>query len=74
MFNYFGTDWLAMGLTFIAIHQIGNKQRSGFIFMITGNCTWVVVGILTDSIALIIANIIFAIMNLRAFLKWSAQK
>jgi hypothetical protein len=74
MFKYFGTDWLAMGLTFIAIHMIGNKQRYGFIFMMTANCVWLVVGILTSSIALIIANIVFSAMNLRAFIKWSTGK
>ncbi|MDP2571784.1 PnuC protein [Vibrio penaeicida] len=67
----YGIDWLAMVLTFLAIWQIGNKNRIGFMLMMCGNSSWVVVGYLTDSLAMIIANIIFFSMNLRAIIKWS---
>ena len=71
IFKYYGIDWLAMSLTFVAIYMIGNKQRYGFILMICANAAWLVVGILTRSVALLIANIIFSSMNIRAFIKWS---
>ncbi len=71
MLEYMGIDWLAMVLTMIAIWQIGNKHISGFYLMMVGNTAWVVLGFLTGSIALIVANTIFIGMNIRAILKWS---
>ena len=60
-----------MILTFFAIWQIGNKNRIGFILMMGGNSAWAGVGFLTDSYAMIIANVVFFSMNLRAIVKWS---
>ena len=73
-FQYYGIDWIAMVLTFLAIWQIGNKNKIGFILMMCGNTSWVAVGYLTGSVAMIIANIIFFSMNLRAIIKWSAPE
>lgn len=70
-FQYYGIDWVAMVLTFLAIWHIGNKNKIGFILMMCGNTSWVAVGYLTGSIAMIIANVIFFSMNLRAITKWS---
>ncbi|WCP83882.1 nicotinamide mononucleotide transporter [Vibrio harveyi] len=70
-FQYHGIDWVAMVLTFLAIWQIGNKNKIGFILMMCGNTSWVAVGYLTGCVAMIIANIIFFSMNLRAIIKWS---
>ncbi|MGF1694417.1 PnuC protein [Vibrio lamellibrachiae] len=69
--QYYGVDWVAMVFTFLAIWQIGNKNKAGFILMMCGNSSWIVVGCLTGSIAMIIANIIFFAMNLRAIVQWS---
>lgn len=60
-----------MVLTFLAIWQIGNQNRIGFILMIFGNACWIAVGYLTDSMAMMIANLIFCLLNVRAILKWS---
>ena len=68
--QYYGVDWLAMVLTFVAIWQIGNKNKVGFMLMMCGNTSWVIVGVFTESVAMVIANIIFFSMNIRAFLKW----
>lgn len=70
-FQYYGIDWLAMCFTFLAIWQIGNKKKIGFILMMCGNTSWIVVGYFTGSVAMIIANVIFFSMNLRAIIKWS---
>ena len=69
--QFYGVDWIAMVLTFLAIWQIGNKNKIGFILMMFGNASWIVVGYLTGSLAMVIANLIFMSMNLRAILKWS---
>lgn len=70
-FHYYGIDWLAMVLTFLAIWQIGNKNKMGFVLMMCGNASWIAVGCLTGSIAMVLANIIFFSMNVRALVKWA---
>ncbi len=70
-FQYYGVDWIAMVLTFLAIWQIGNKNKIGFVLMIFGNSSWIVVGYLTGSLAMVVANLIFISMNIRAIIKWS---
>ena len=72
--QFYGVDWIAMIFTFVAIWQIGNKNKMGFMLMMLGNTSWIVVGYLTGSLAMIIANIIFLLMNLRAIIKWSVPK
>jgi hypothetical protein len=70
---YYGIDWLAMLLTLIAIYLIGNKSRIGFYLMIFGNLCWIALGLLSQSIAMIIANFLFVIMNIRAIILWAEE-
>ena len=69
--HYYGIDWMAMLLTLVAIYLIGNKKKSGFYLMILGNLAWIILGLLTHSLAMIIANLMFAMMNIRAIYLWS---
>ena len=72
--QFYGVDWLAMLLTFIAIWKIGNKEKSGFVLMIVGNVCWMVLGVQTSSLAMFLANLIFMLLNLRAIIKWNEEK
>lgn len=71
LFKYFGIDWLAMTFTFLGIWQVGNKNPAGFIIMMFGNTCWMGLAILTESIAMILANFGFFAMNMRALRKWT---
>ncbi|MFO6424116.1 nicotinamide mononucleotide transporter [Motilimonas sp. KMU-193] len=71
IWQYHGIDWLALVLTFLAIWQIGNKNKMGFILMMCGNTSWIAIGFLSDSMAMMLANVIFFTMNVRALVKWS---
>jgi hypothetical protein len=73
MTRYFGLDWLAMCLTFIAIYLLGNKNKSGFLVMMTGNLCWAAIGLCAHSYAMILANLGFFSMNIRGFWKWIRQ-
>jgi len=70
--EYYGIDWLAMILTFTAIYFIGNKNRIGLVLMMFGNMCWAAVGFQADSMAMILANAAFFMMNVRAVYKWSS--
>lgn len=68
--QFYGVDWLAMVLTFIAIYLLGNKAKMGFPVMMMGNTCWMAVGVMTSSMAMVIANMVFFAMNLRALMRW----
>lgn len=71
LFQYYGIDWLAMVLTFVAIWLIGDRNKAGFYIMMGGNTCWIGLGILTHSLALIVANLLFVSLNIRAIINWS---
>jgi hypothetical protein len=71
---YYGFDWAAMLLTLLAIYMLGDKRRLGFVVMIVGNLSWVVVGVLAESLAMIVANLIFGAMNVRGIVKWTREQ
>lgn len=71
LLQYYGIDWLAMVLTFLAIWLIGDRNKSGFFLMIGGNTCWVVLGVMTASVALVLANLSFMALNVRAIVHWS---
>ncbi len=74
MYEYYGIDWLAMILTFSGIYFLGNKERKGFIAMMLGNASWILIGILASSMAMIVANVVFIVMYLRGLLKWQKSQ
>ncbi len=71
---YAGVDWFAMAITLIAIYFIGNQSKLGFYLMIIGNLAWITLGYLSQSLAMIIANLLFAAMNIRAIYVWSREE
>jgi len=71
--QYYGVDWAATILTFLAIYLLGEKKRSGFVFMIAGNVAWLVLGWLTQSAAMLLANLGFLALNWRGLNKWRPE-
>lgn len=71
LFEYFAVDWLAMVLTLLAIWMIGNRDRNGFYVHIAGNFSWIVMGFMAGSLATMLANAAFILVNIRALLLWS---
>ncbi|MCW1930078.1 MAG: PnuC protein [Candidatus Kerfeldbacteria bacterium] len=68
--KYYGLDLLAMGLSFLGIYTIGNKQRYGFVIALCGNILWLTLGIITRSVGLIFANAVIAALYVRAYMRW----
>ena len=73
LLKYHGIDWIAMIMTFLALYYLGEKRRFGFIFGILASISWLTFGVLVDSIANILANVIFIVLNLRGYLNWKEQ-
>ena len=70
IFKYHGIDWIAIIMTFLTLYYLGEKRRFGFIFGIVASIAWLIFGVLVDSIANIVANVIFIALNLRGYLNW----
>jgi hypothetical protein len=71
---YYGLDWLGMVLSLLAVYQLGNKKRIGFITFILGNAVWVFLGLsLMNSLGVAVGNAIFLVMNARGYLKWTRE-
>jgi len=60
-----------MCLTFSAIYLLGNKSRKGFALMMAGNLCWTAIGVWAHSLAMVLANLGFFAMNVRAFIRWA---
>jgi nicotinamide riboside transporter PnuC len=73
IFKYHGIDWIAIIMTFLTLYYLGERRRFGFVFGIVASISWLIFGILVDSIANIVANIIFIALNLRGYLNWKEQ-
>ena len=65
--TFFYIDWVATICSLVAAYLIGNQQRNGFLLFMFGNLAWIAVGGLTHSVAIIIGNVMFFLLNLRAY-------
>ena len=73
LLKYHGIDWIAIIMTFLTLYYLGERRRFGFVFGIVASISWLIFGILVDSIANIVANVIFIALNLRGYLNWKEQ-
>lgn len=74
LIKFYGTDWLAVGMTLLSLHYLGNKSRMGFVFGMIASLSWMAFGLIAGSIASPIANVVFVYLNLRGLLKWQKDK
>jgi hypothetical protein len=70
IYQYYGIDIIAALITFTGIYLLGDKNRYGFIVTLIGNIIWLFFGVMTSSIGILIANIGFALLNVRGYIKW----
>ena len=73
LLNYHGIDWIAMIMTFCSLYYLGEKKRCGFVFGIAASISWLTFGALAGSVANVVANIIFIILNIRGYLNWKGK-
>lgn len=72
--KYYTLDWLATGLSLLAVYLLGNKNKMGFISFSMANALWVFLGFsLMNSLGIAIGNIIFLTMNIRGYISWNKK-
>jgi nicotinamide riboside transporter PnuC len=59
-----------MVFSLLALYLIGRRNRVGFLSFIAANVCWVSIGWLTMSLAIMVGNIIFLILNVRGYRNW----
>ena len=73
IFSYYGVDWLAMITTFLSLYYLGKKKRRGFIYGLAANASWLTFGVMAGSLANVLANTIFAALNVKGYRHWSRE-
>ena len=74
LFKFYGMDWAAVLFAFLSMYYLGNKNIIGF-FCGGASCVcWFAYALMTGSVAQIIANIVFLLMNIRGFYKWYIER
>jgi hypothetical protein len=73
IFKFYGLDWLAMGLSVVAMGLLGNRIKWGFVAFLGANVSWLLLGtLILHSPAIILGNTLFLIANTKGFIKWNA--
>lgn len=72
--QYYGIDWLATAAGLSGVYLLGNRNRIGFLVMMVASLSWMTVGFLINSIALILGSIVFFSLHVRGFLAWRREE
>ncbi|MGE3465754.1 MAG: nicotinamide mononucleotide transporter [Pyrinomonadaceae bacterium] len=68
--QFYGIDWLATVAGLSGVYMLGNKNRIGFLVMMVASLSWMTVGFLIGSIALILGSVVFFSLHVRGYLSW----
>ncbi|MFC1659295.1 nicotinamide mononucleotide transporter [Pseudomonadota bacterium] len=68
--NFYLIDWFAFLFTFLSIHYLGKRKKSGFIFGMLGYICWIIVNIIAEIIPGIILGFVMIWINLKSFRRW----
>jgi nicotinamide riboside transporter PnuC len=68
--QYYGIDWLATAAGLSGVYLLGNRNRIGFLVMMVASLSWMTVGFLINSIALMLGSLVFFSLHVRGFLAW----
>jgi nicotinamide riboside transporter PnuC len=68
--QYFGIDWLATVCGLTGVYLIGSKNRYGFLIMMIASLSWMTVGFMIQSLALMIGSAVFFGLHVRGWINW----
>ena len=67
-------DWIACIFELTGAWLVGSKKKLGFIVFMIGNVFWFLAGRSNDLGGLQLVGIIFFLINVRNYRKWSQEK
>jgi nicotinamide riboside transporter PnuC len=68
--DFYGVDWLATVCGLTGVYLIGSKNKYGFLIMMMASLSWMTVGFMIGSLALIIGSGFFFGLHVRGWMKW----
>ena len=68
--QFYLIDWLATICGLTGVYLIGSKNRYGFLIMMLASLSWMTVGFMIGSLALILGSAVFFGLHVRGWLKW----
>jgi nicotinamide riboside transporter PnuC len=68
--QFYLIDWLATVCGLTGVYLIGSKNRYGFLIMMVASMSWMIVGFMIGSLALIFGSSVFFGLHVRGWLKW----
>lgn len=71
--QYYGLDWMATVFGLSGAYLLGSKSRFGFILFMAASLSWISVGFLMNSLAVMLGSTIFFVLHLRGLLSWSRK-
>ena len=71
--QYFGVDWIATIAGLTGVYLIGNKNKFGFLIMMIASLSWMAVGFMIGSLALILGSAVFFSLHVRGWFKWRKE-
>jgi len=73
LLKYYGADWIGMVLILLSIYYVGKQRRCGFIYGVFGCSAWLAFGLMTESVASVLANSTYMVLNFNGYRKWKAK-
>jgi nicotinamide mononucleotide transporter PnuC len=73
LLKFKGADWVGMIFGLISTYFLAKGRRYGFLFGVVGGFGWVMFGLLTGSIAGILANLCFIGINCHGYFRWKKK-
>ena len=71
MFEYYCVDWLMFAVLTSHVWLLAYKIRSSFLLGAFGSFLGIIFGIMTSSTAVTLMNVLFCLLQLRAYYMWS---
>ena len=70
LLQFYAVDWLATVAGLTGVYLIGSKKRIGFLIMMVASLSWLTVGFLIHSLALIVGSTVFFSLHIRGWWRW----
>lgn len=71
--QFYGVDWIATVAGLTGVYLIGSKNKFGFLIMMVASLSWMAVGFMIGSLALILGSTVFFSLHVRGWLKWNQE-
>ncbi len=71
--QFYGVDWVATFAGLTGVYLIGSKNKYGFLIMMVASLSWMTVGFMIGSLALILGSTVFFSLHVRGWLRWKKE-